>query len=201
MAPWLAVVVDTMIVRQVPVEPTTFQQVTAVASGIASIVLCLIVLSIIPAALYLRAQVQKAVAAISKARIEAEPALQEASTLLADMRAIASTARTDVATVHQVVVDTDASLRAIRTRFETRVAEIDHLIEVVQHEAEDMFVSTAAAARGLRAGARVLADRQNGAAPSEAPDLPVRVPDNGHDYTREARAGDARPRIRSRREP
>jgi hypothetical protein len=117
------------------------------------------------------------------------------------MRAIASTARADVATVHQAVVDTDASLRAIRKRFETRVAEIEHVIEVVQHEAESIFVSTAAAARGVRAGARVLADRQNGATPGEAPELPVRVPDNGHDYTREARAGDARPRIRSRREP
>jgi hypothetical protein len=199
MALWLAMIGDTLVVRQVPVPPTTFQQVTGVASGIASIVLCLVVLSIIPAALYLRAQVQRATAAVAKAQTEAAPILREASALLVDLRAIATSARTDAETIHRAVVDADEGVRSIRRRLETRVAEVDAVIEVVQHEIEDVFVSTAAAARGVRAGARALVDRQNGASPDAATDLTVGVPHNGDDYTREVGSGGARPRIRSRR--
>jgi hypothetical protein len=200
MAPWLAVVTDTMIVRQVPVPPTTFQQVTGIASGIVSIVLCLVVLSIIPAALYLRAQVNRAIALLGKAQAEAQPVLKEAAALLDDMRAIATTARADAATIHQAIVETDEGIRSIRQRVESRLARIDAVVEVVQHEVEDVFVSTAAAARGVRAGARALVDRQNGAAaPDATPDLPVGVAHNGDDYTRQVRDGGARPRIRSRR--
>jgi hypothetical protein len=199
MALWLAMIGDTLVVRQVPVPPTTFQQVTGVASGIVSIVLCLIILSLIPAALYLRAQVHRASASLAKAQIEAGPVLKEATALLVDLRAIAAVARADAQTIHQAVVDTDAGIRGIRTRVETRLAEIDAVIEVVQQEVEDVFVSTAAAARGVRAGARALVDRQNGAGPETPTDLTVGVPHNGDDYTREARPGGARPRIRSRR--
>jgi hypothetical protein len=199
----------------VPVPPTTFQQVTGVASGIVSIVLCLAVLSIIPAALYLRAQVTRATASLTKAQVDAAPFLREATALLTDLRGIASSARADATTIHQAVVDADAGVRAVRQRVESRLAEIDALIEVVQEEVADVFVSTAAAARGVRAGAAALVQR-NGAGPATPPndtevdskasnsvrattDLPVGVPHNGDDYTRHVRAGAGRPRIRSRR--
>jgi hypothetical protein len=223
MALWLAVLGDTLVVRQVPVPPTTFQQVTGVASGIVSIVLCLVVLSIIPAALYLRAQVTRASTSLTKAQVDAAPLLREATALLTDLRAIASSARADAATIHQAVVDADAGIRGVRQRVESRLAEIDALIEVVQDEFEDVFVSTAAAARGVRAGAAALVQRPNGADPATRPatdraeddavsavdtgantvrattDLPVGVPHNGDDYTRHVRTGPGRPRIRSRR--
>jgi hypothetical protein len=201
MALWLAMIGDTLVVRQVPVPPSTFQTVTGVASGIASIILCLIALSIIPAALYLRAQVQKASESLAKAQMSAEPVLKEASALLVDLRAIATSARADATTIHNAVVEADAGVRSIRQRIEARLAEIDAVIQVVQHEVEDVFVSTAAAARGVRAGAAALVHRQNGAGPDEATDLSVGVPQNGDDHTRETRPGLARPRIRSRREP
>lgn len=216
MALWLAVLGDTLVVRQVPVPPTTFQQVTGVASGIVSIVLCLAVLSIFPAALYLRAQVTRATASLTKAQGDAAPLLREAVALLTDLRAIATSARADAGTIHQAVVDADAGVRAVRQRVESRLAEIDALIEVVQDEVSDVFVSTAAAARGVRAGAAALVQRGNGAGPATPPtdaeansvannsvrattDLPVGVPHNGDDYTRHVRAGAGRPRIRSRR--
>ena len=215
MALWLAVLGDTLVVRQVPVPPTTFQQVTGVASGIVSIMLCLAVLAIIPAALYLRAQVTRATASLTKAQGDAAPLLREATALLTDLRALAASARADAGTIHQAVVDADAGVRAVRQRVESRLAEIDALIEVVQEEFADVFVSTAAAARGIRAGASALVQR-NGAGPATPPsdteadseatnsvhattDLPVGVPHNGDDYTRHVRAGAGRPRIRSRR--
>jgi hypothetical protein len=199
MALWLAMIGDTLVVRQVPVPPTTFQLVTGVASGIVSIVLCLVVLSIIPAALYLRAQVHKASESLAKAQSNAEPVLKEASALLVDLRAIATSARADATTIHNALVEADAGVRSVRRRVETRLAEIDAVIQVVQHEVEDVFVSTAAAARGVRAGAAALVHRQNGAAPDEATDLSVGGPQNGDDHTRETRPERARPRIRSRR--
>jgi hypothetical protein len=194
---------DTLVMRQVPVPPTTFQMVTGVASGIASIVLCLVVLSIIPAALYLRAQVHKASESLAKATANAEPVMKEASALLVDLRAIATSARANATTIHHAVVQADEGIQSIRRRVETRLAEIDAVIEVVQHEVEDVFVSTAAVARGVRAGAAALVQHQNGARPhkatSEATDLSVGVPQNGDDHTRETQPGRARPRIRSRR--
>jgi hypothetical protein len=203
MALWLTMIRDTVVVRQLPVPQTTFQVVTGVASGIVSIILCVIALSIIPAALYLRSQIQRASEALVKAQASAEPALKEASALLVDLRAIATTARADAMTIHNAVAEVDAGIRSIRTRVESRFAEIDAVIQVVQHEVEDVFVSTAAAARGVRAGAASLVHRQgvvgNGATPDEATDLSVEG-STYDDNARDARPGRARPRIRSRRD-
>ncbi len=203
MALWLTMIRDTVVVRQLPVPQTTFQVVTGVASGIVSIILCLIALSIIPAALYLRSQIQRASEALVKAQANAEPALKEAGALLVDLRAIATTARADAVTIHNAVAEVDAGIRSIRTRVESRFAEIDAVIQVVQHEVEDVFVSTAAAARGVRAGAASLVHRQgvvgNGATPDEATELSVEG-STYDDNARDARPGRARPRIRSRRD-
>ncbi|HWZ60019.1 MAG TPA: hypothetical protein VNW46_13675 [Gemmatimonadaceae bacterium] len=197
MALWLAMIGDTLVMR--PVPPTTFQMVTGVASGIASIVLCLVVLAVIPAALYLRAQVRKASESLAKATANVEPVLKEASALLVDLRAIATSARADATTIHQAVVQADEGMQLLRRRVQTRLAEIDAVIEIVQQEVEDVFVSTAAVARGVRAGAAALVHHQNGARPNEATDLSVGVPQHGDDHTRETQPGRARPRIRSRR--
>ena len=196
---WLTMIGDTIVVRQVLPPQTTFQTVTGVASGIVSIILCLIALSIIPAALYLRSQVQRASETLAKAQASAEPALKEASALLVDLRAIASSARADAVTIHNAVAEVDAGIRSVRNRVEARFAEIDAVIQVVQHEVEDVFVSTAAAARGVRAGAASLVHRQNGAMPNEATGLSVGGTQHDDD-ARDARPGRARPRIRSRRD-
>jgi hypothetical protein len=207
MALWLAVLGDTLVVRQVPVSPSMFQEVAAVASGIVSIVLCLAILSLIPIALYVRGQAQRAAHAVTKAQLDSRPFLTEATALLADLRSLTTAAKADYATIHQVVVDTDAGIRAVRERVDNRLSEIDSLIGAVEQEFQDAFVSTAATLRGVRAGAAAFVQRHNGAGPAtpaaktarEATDLSVGVPHNGDDYTRHVRAGGARPRIRSRR--
>ena len=56
-------------------------------------------------------------------------------------------------------------LRQASTHLETRVDEFNALLEVVQAEAEETFLTTAAAMRGVGAGARALENRL-GAEPS-----------------------------------
>jgi uncharacterized protein YoxC len=204
--PWLATLSDTLLVKQVPAPVSPFQAVATVASGIVSIVLCLVVLSLIPLALVLRAKARQAGSSLSKIQSDVGPLLSESMALLADLRAIATSVRADVATVHQAVTDADAGVRAVARRAERRLAEVDAMVGVLQDEIEDAFVATAAVARGVRAGAVAFGRGRNGrdrdgatdSASADDGDLSEsEVADYGSDSEGEA-PGRARPRIRSR---
>jgi uncharacterized protein YoxC len=199
--PWLATLSDTLLVKQVPAPVSPFQAVATVASGIVSIVLCLVVLSLIPLALVLRAKARHAGSSLSKIQSDVGPLLSESLALLADLRAIATSVRADVATVHQAVTDADAGVRAVARRAERRLAEVDAMVGVLQDEIEDAFVATAAVARGVRAGAVAFGRGPNGTSESAGADdgdlSESEVEDYGSDNEGEA-PGRARPRIRSR---
>lgn len=198
MAVWLVTLGDTLLVKQVPVPPSGFQMVTGVASGIVSIVICLVILAAVPLALAIRAQVQKTGASLAKMQSDLAPLLRDSQALVADLRAIATSVRADAATVHQAVSDADAGLRAVARRAEMRLAEVDAMVGIVQDEIQDVFVATAAVARGVRAGAEALGHGLNGAAGANDDLSETGATEYGGHSEREAEPGRARPRIRSR---
>jgi len=69
-------------------------------------------------------------------------------------RQIASRLQTDANEVGQTVRHASASTRNVVELVEDRVAEIAALLEVVQDEAEETFLSTASLLRGLRRGGK-----------------------------------------------
>jgi hypothetical protein len=80
---------------------------------------------------------------------------------------------------------------------EQRLGEFNALLEVVQEEAEGVFIATASTVRGVRTGAAALhnEDEDALAAPSPAPE----EDDDGYDDPPQSEAGAARPRVRPRR--
>jgi hypothetical protein len=87
---------------------------------------------------------------------KADPLLERSRSVAANVEFITATLRTDVEGLHQSVRGLADRLKEASSRMETRVDEFNALMDVVQGEAEDVFIDTASTARGVRAGARSL---------------------------------------------
>ena len=84
-----------------------------------------------------------------------DPILERGLEVTANMEFISSAVRMDVQRVSESVRSLSDGLQGASDRMEERIQEFNALMEVVQAEAEDVFIGSAAAARGVRAGARV----------------------------------------------
>ena len=91
-------------------------------------------------------------------RIEraAEPIIERGREVAVNMEFISGVVRTDVQRVSDSVRSLSDRLQNASDRMEERIEEFNALMEVVQSEAEDMFIGSAAAVRGVRASARAL---------------------------------------------
>jgi len=216
---WLMVLGDTVVYRQVPPPVTGWQTVTAVASGIVSVVICLFAVATIPGVFLIHAQLKKAVEALRKgadaatqalgrAQTQAGPLLEDATVLVGDLRRMASSVRADVDTVHRAVTDADARVRGLAATVERRLAEFDGAARLLQDEIEQVLLSAAAVARGVRAGTDALtgtpdprtdeeterATRRDNGHPNDS--SRAGVGSNGDHDARDDGAGRPRPRIR-----
>jgi methyl-accepting chemotaxis protein len=86
----------------------------------------------------------------------AEPVLDRARSVAENVDFIAASVRTDIQKLNESVGRITDRLNHASDRVEERVEDFNALIEVVQGEAEDIFLDTASTVRGVRAGARVL---------------------------------------------
>jgi len=95
---------------------------------------------------------------------DARPVLERAKGVAENLEFISAAVRTDVQKVNESVARLNDRLRDASERMEERLQDFTALVEVLQAEAEDLALDTAAAVRGVRAGTRTLA---NGVRPSE----------------------------------
>ena len=84
-----------------------------------------------------------------------DPILERGLEVTANMESISSAVRVDVQRVSKSVRSLSDRLQNASDQMEERVQEFNALMEVVQEEAEDVFIGSAAAARGVREGTRV----------------------------------------------
>jgi hypothetical protein len=110
----------------------------------------------------------------------ADPLLESGKSIADNLTFVSYAVRTDVEKLTSSVKSLSDRLQQASDRMEERIAEFNALMEVVQSEAEDIFVDTAATVRGVREGARALAAgaRSNGADPDEE-ELRLAHPDEG----------------------
>jgi hypothetical protein len=87
-----------------------------------------------------------------------DPVIERGKEVAANVEFITGALRTDVQRVSDSVKSLSERLQSASDRMERRVEEFNALMEVVQSEAEDIFIGSAAAMRGVRAGARALRD-------------------------------------------
>ncbi len=98
-------------------------------------------------------QIRKLLAGMQK---QIQPVADRARAAAENVEYITAVVRTDIQKVNDSVTKITSRLNDASDHMEDRIAEFNALMQVVQGEAEDIFLDTAAAAHGVRAGARTL---------------------------------------------
>jgi hypothetical protein len=113
------------------------------------------------------------------ARANLAPVSDRAGRISDNVEYITQTLRTDVETLNASVRSLSDRLQLASERMEERIEEFNALMEVVQGEAEAMFIDTASTVRGVREGARAMTERT--AARSGMLEAPSEEVDAAHD--------------------
>jgi hypothetical protein len=164
-----ALAADTLVVAPVAVDGWRLWVDTL--SGVAQIVIAIALLVLgataIAAALGARKAYRKALGQFEKLRVDLEPLLRGANTVGENVARISSTAREEAERVQRGMAAAQRRAEAAAEAAEVRVGELNALLDVVQEEAEELFIGTAATLRGARVGA--LTFRSPGSAEEEEP--------------------------------
>jgi uncharacterized protein YoxC len=175
---------DTLVTKQVPAATSTFEKITSVASGLATVALLVLAVGLVPAAWNFRKTYKKVNDLLDRVYGDVAPLVRSASIVTEDAREIVAIVKGDVRQVQQTVAAANARLLKAVKEAEARLDEFNALIEVVQDEAESAFVSTASTVHGVRTGlAQVFDnteefedgdDRHGSSADNRGPDAPNR---------------------------
>ena len=140
------------------VTPPTF---LATAEAISTIVLTIAVLGVLVAAtgvlLHLRNLTRTAGALAKRFEKDATPVIERAKSVAENVDFITMAVRTDIQKLNASVSRLSDRLQDASIDMEKRIQDFTALVEVLQLEAEDLALDTAAAVRGVRAGTRSLA--------------------------------------------
>jgi hypothetical protein len=200
---------DTIVTRAA--DPGMFAKVATVASTLMTLALLVLAVSLTPAAWNFRNSYKKWNQLLDRIQGDISPLMRHASSVADNLDYITTSIRTDIQQVNATVATANQRLHQAVAVTEERLNQFNALLQVVQEEAEQLFVSTASAARGVRVGAASLAhSRPPGMAAEPIVELTVEVPDdaiedgppeeenNGDDITDATETQSARPRVRPR---
>ena len=143
---------DTIVTKQVTVEPGLFQKITTYASGIASIALMVLTIALVPAAWNFRKSYAKISDMMDRIYGDINPIMRHASTIADNVNYITTAVRVDVQKLSQTVASANQQLMSSVDLAEERIKDLNALLAVVQEEAESAFISTASTVRGVRTG-------------------------------------------------
>lgn len=114
------------------------------------------------------------------------PVSDRARSISDNVEFITQALRTDVERLNASVKSLTDRLQLASERMEERIEEFNALMEVVQTEAEDLFLDTASTVRGVRAGARSIGSPRADRDPEHEADSDATDPDASEEE--EARA-------------
>lgn len=205
---------DTVVMKTVAVEHGWLETVTGIASAVMSITLVVLTIVVAPAAWSIWKTFKKARTLLDRVYADVNPLTHHASNIADNLDYITTSIRNDVRQVNATIASANRRLNQAIEITETRLNEFNALLQVVQQEAEQAFVSTAAVVRGVRTGAATFGglrderDDDEGPGGDEHGDDDESDEDTVDEHERErvagGRGGDARntaarPRVRSRR--
>lgn len=199
--------------------PNVFEEITAISTAVIGVSLVVLIVMLLVASFRARHAGKRLEQLVQRAFDDFKPVVQRVQTTLDDLKpviergkeisrdvsAMTNSIRGDVAAVSETVSSANDKVRAALEATEERLAEFNALLDVVQNEAEDLFVSTAAAVRGVGLGAASLGRRrgtdlaskdEDGVADRDAADEEKRDADQDDDD--ESAAESPAPRVRSR---
>jgi len=146
---------DTVIMRQVT-DRGWFETVTSIASGLMSVALLVLTVALVPAAWNFRKSHKRVNELLDRIYGDINPIVRHVSTIADNVDYISTSIRVDIQQVNQTIAAANQRLNHAVALTEQRLNDFSALLRVVQQEAENTFVSTASALRGVRAGADTL---------------------------------------------
>jgi len=205
---------DTFVMKTVATERGWFEIVTGVATGVLTLTVLALAVVLGPAAWSFWRSFQKVRELLDRVYADVTPLTRHASNIADNLDYITTSIRNDVQQVNATMASANRRLNQAVELTETRLNEFNALLQVVQQEAEQAFVSTAAAVRGVRTGAASLSglddDRDSEAEggggdddgdDDESDQDPFgEREERGERLGRAEEAGAPRPRLRSRRQ-
>lgn len=131
------------------VEPTWFQEIVGIASGILTLAACAAMIGVIVLAFYLAGAARRARSRL--AAMEGIPQLlTEVRHLVGNLNAAVGALREDMVAIRGTVAAANDGAREVVRRVEDRVRRLDAVVEVAQTEVEETLLSAVATARSAR---------------------------------------------------
>ena len=194
---------DTVIMKTVAVERGWFETVTGIASAVLTLTILGLAIVMAPAAWSFWRTFRKVRTLLDRVYADVNPITRHASNVADNLDYITTSIRHDVQQVNATIASANRRLQEAVELTEQRMNEFNALLQVAQQEAEQAFVSTAAAVHGVRTGAATF----TGLAGAELDDDGTGDDDDGDDNESDTIAelrdgrgeAPARPRVRSRR--
>ena len=149
---------DTVFTKQVASVPSTFDRITGIASGLLTIAFCIFVAAAVPAAWNFRKSYRRVNKLLERIYGDINPIMRHASSVADNINYITTSIRADVQQINATIAGANERLQEAVLLTERRLGDFNALLQVVQEEAEQMFVSTASAVRGVRTSASALSD-------------------------------------------
>ena len=153
---------DTVFTKQVASVPSTFDRITGIASGLLTIAILVFVAAAVPAAWNFRKSYRRVNQLLERIYGDINPIRRHASSVADNVNYITTAIRTDVQQINATIASANERLQQAVMITERRLGDFNALLQVVQEEAERMFVSTASAVRGVRTSASALSEPGNG---------------------------------------
>jgi biopolymer transport protein ExbB/TolQ len=155
LVPWnpAAVQADTVVFVPAAAQLEMWAQVSTV---VIAILLAVLVVLTIGAMVQMRRLVILSNRLMADARKHVLPVATRAQTAADNVTYMTAVLREDLERVHGSVASLTARLNQASDRVEERIEEFNALLEVVQSEAEGLFIDTASTVRAVREGARAL---------------------------------------------
>jgi uncharacterized protein YoxC len=190
---------DTVLMRQVGQEHGWLERASAIAFFIATVAFLVLTVALVPAAWNFRKSYKKISDLLDRIYGDINPLMRHASSIADNVNYVTTSVRTDVQQVHATIAAANQRLQQAVSLTEERLNEFNALLEVVQQEAETMFVATASTVRGVRTGAAALHHEDDGRGATGAAVPESEELDDGYDDPDAPEAGTTRPRVRPRR--
>lgn len=126
---------------------------TSIASIVIAIALIAIAIPLIPAAWNSRKFYAKLNQVVERIREDINPIVRHAAAVADNVDYVSTSLRADVQLLNQTVASANQRVNRVAALAEQRVNELNALLQVVQEEAEGLFIDTASTVRGVRTGA------------------------------------------------
>jgi uncharacterized protein YoxC len=144
---------DTFVMKTVAAERGWFEVVTGVASGVLTLTILGLAIVLGPAAWSFWRTFRKVRKLLDRVYADITPLTRHAHSIADNLDYITTSIRNDVQQVNATIASANRRLHQAVELTETRLNEFNALLQVVQQEAEQAFVSTASVVRGVRTGA------------------------------------------------